>query len=45
MSQLGVDVTRRNLNAQPTIHVPVGYRFNVRVSRDILFEEPHKLMG
>lgn len=44
MSQLGADVTRRNLNVQPTIKVPVGYRFNVRVNRDILFEQPYKPM-
>lgn len=36
-SELGAQVTRRNLNVQPTIKVPVGYRFNVRVNRDILF--------
>jgi type IV secretion system protein TrbI len=41
ISQLGADVTRRNLNIQPTIKVPVGYRFNVRVNRDILFEAPY----
>ena len=45
MSQLGADVTRRNLNVQPTIRVPVGYRFNVRVNRYILFEQPYKPMG
>ena len=36
------DVTRRNLNIQPTIKVPVGYRFNVRVNRDMLFELPYR---
>ena len=41
ISQLGADVTRRNLNIQPTIKVPVGYRFNVRVNRDIVFEAPY----
>jgi type IV secretion system protein VirB10 len=41
ISQLGADVTRRNLNIQPTIKVPVGYRFNVRVNRDILFDSPY----
>ena len=39
MSQLGADVTRRNLNVQPTIKVPVGFRFNVRVNRDLMFEQ------
>jgi type IV secretion system protein VirB10 len=42
ISQLGADVTRRNLNIQPTIKVPVGYRFSVRVNRDILFEAPYQ---
>jgi type IV secretion system protein VirB10 len=41
MSQLGSQITRRNLNVQPTIKIPVGYRFNVRVNRDILFEAPY----
>ena len=39
-SELGAQVTRRNLNVQPTIKVSIGYRFNVRVNRDILFESP-----
>ena len=42
ISQLGADVTRRNLNIQPTIKVPVGYRFSVRVNRDMLFELPYR---
>jgi type IV secretion system protein VirB10 len=42
VSQLGADVTRRNLNIQPTIKVPVGYRFNVRVNQDILFDAPYQ---
>jgi type IV secretion system protein VirB10 len=37
-SDLGAQITRRNLNVQPTIKIPVGYRFNVRVNRDILFD-------
>jgi type IV secretory pathway VirB10-like protein len=42
ISQLGADVTRRNLNIQPTVKVPVGYRFNVRVNRDIVFDAPYR---
>jgi hypothetical protein len=34
-------ITRRNLNVQPTIKVPVGYKFTVRVNRDILFDAPY----
>lgn len=40
-SDLGAQITRRNLNVQPTIKIPVGYRFNVRVNRDILFDAPY----
>src|ERR1051326_3844917 len=38
LSQTGAMITRRNLNVQPTIKVPVGYNFTVRVNRDILFD-------
>jgi type IV secretion system protein VirB10 len=41
LSQTGAQITRRNLNVQPTIRVPAGYRFTVRVNRDILFEAPY----
>jgi type IV secretion system protein VirB10 len=41
ISQLGVEITRRNLNVQPTIKVPAGYRFNVRVNHDIVFDAPY----
>lgn len=42
LSQAGSQITRRNLNAQPTIKVPAGYRFTVRVNRDILFDAPYE---
>jgi type IV secretion system protein VirB10 len=41
VSQTGAQITRKNLNIQPTIKVPVGYKFNVRVNRDILFDGPY----
>jgi type IV secretion system protein VirB10 len=41
VSQLGMETFRRQLNVQPTIKVPAGYRFNVRVNRDIVFDEPY----
>jgi len=41
MSQTGAMITRRNLDVQPTIKVPVGYKFTVRVNRDILFDAPY----
>jgi type IV secretion system protein TrbI len=42
VSQLGTQITRKNLNLQPTVKIPAGYKFNVRVNRDILFEEPYR---
>ncbi len=45
LSQTGSQITRRNLNVQPTIKVPVGNKFTVRVNRDILFEAPYEPIG
>lgn len=42
VSQLGAQISRKNLNVQPTIKIPAGYKFNVRVNRDILFDEPYQ---
>jgi type IV secretion system protein TrbI len=42
VSEVGAQITRRNLNVQPTIKVPIGYLFNVRVNRDILFDAPYE---
>ncbi len=42
LSQTGAQITRRNLNVQPTVKVPAGYKFTVRVNRDILFESPYE---
>jgi type IV secretory pathway VirB10-like protein len=44
MSETGAQITRRNLNVQPTVKVPVGYKFTVRVNRDILFDAPYEAM-
>src|ERR1700730_12846242 len=41
LGELGTEVTRNNLSIQPTIKIPAGYRFNVRVNKDILFEAPY----
>jgi type IV secretion system protein VirB10 len=41
MGQLGSQITNRNLNIQPTIIVRTGYRFNVRVTKDIVFAQPY----
>lgn len=41
LTELGMEVTRRNLNIQPTIRIRPGYRFNVMVNRDIVFQAPY----
>jgi type IV secretory pathway VirB10-like protein len=41
VSETGSQLARRNLNRQPTIRVPAGYKFTVRVNRDILFDAPY----
>jgi type IV secretory pathway VirB10-like protein len=41
VSEAGSQLARRNLNRQPTIKVPAGYKFTVRVNRDILFDAPY----
>jgi type IV secretory pathway VirB10-like protein len=42
LTMTGAQMARRNMNVQPTIKVPAGYRFTVRVKRDILFESPYE---
>lgn len=42
MANTAAAVTRKNLNVQPTIRVNAGYRFTVRVNRDMLFESPYQ---
>jgi type IV secretion system protein VirB10 len=44
VGQVGVEVTRRNLNIQPTIIVRPGYRFFVRVEKDLIFKGPYSAM-
>ncbi len=44
ISETGAQMTRRNLNVQPTIKVRAGYKFTVRVNRDILFDAPYEPM-
>ena len=44
VGELGTEVTRRNLNIQPTIVVRHGYRFFVRVEKDVRFNPPYSPM-
>jgi type IV secretion system protein VirB10 len=41
LGQLGAETFRRQLNVQPTIKIPAGYRFNVSVNRDLAFDAPY----
>jgi type IV secretion system protein TrbI len=41
LGELGTEITRKNLSIQPTVKIPIGYLFNVRVNKDILFEAPY----
>jgi type IV secretion system protein VirB10 len=44
LSETGAQMTRRNLDVQPTLKVRAGYKFTVRVNRDILFDAPYEPM-
>ena len=41
MTQLGIEIARKNLQVQPTIKIRPGYKFNVRVEKDLLFSRPY----
>lgn len=41
MSQLGIEIARKNLKVQPTIEIRPGYQFNVRVDKDLVFSRPY----
>ena len=41
LGELGITIAQKIVNIQPTVMVRVGYRFNVRVDRDIAFEAPY----
>jgi type IV secretion system protein VirB10 len=41
LGQLGTRITERNLNIQPTVKISIGYRFTIRVRRDLVFERPY----
>jgi type IV secretory pathway VirB10-like protein len=41
LSQLGIEIARKNLRVQPTIEIRPGYQFNVRVDKDLVFPRPY----
>ena len=42
VSQVGARLIDRNLAIQPTLEIRPGYRFNIRVNKDMLFAGPYK---
>lgn len=42
MSQLGIEITRRNLRIQPTIEIRNGYRFVVKINKDMVFPSVYR---
>jgi type IV secretory pathway VirB10-like protein len=42
LGELGEEITRKNLNIQPTIKISIGYRFTIRVRRDLVFDRPYR---
>ncbi len=38
MGQLGAEITKKNMDIQPTIKIRPGYRFNVMVNKDVVLE-------
>lgn len=40
LGQLGMEMTRRNMDIQPTITIRPGYRFNVMVTKDMVLPRP-----
>ena len=41
-SEAGLELTRRNLNIQPTLEIRPGYKFNIMVNKDIAFTAPYR---
>ncbi|CAG37884.1 TrbI/VirB10 family protein [Desulfotalea psychrophila] len=42
LSQTGLALLQRNMNIAPTIKIRPGYRFNVMVVKDMVFDEPYE---
>ena len=42
LGEMGIQITNRNLNIQPTIKIPLGYRFTIRVRKDLIFDSPYR---
>jgi type IV secretion system protein VirB10 len=42
LGQTGTQITQKNLSIQPTNVIRTGLRFNIMVSKDIIFDAPYK---
>jgi type IV secretion system protein VirB10 len=45
MGEFGMEMARRDMNRQPTVKIPIGYRFNIRVQKDLIFDAPYREQG
>jgi type IV secretion system protein TrbI len=47
LGEVATEMIRREMNVQPTLRIAPGYRFNVLVNRDLVFEGPylHSFVG
>jgi len=41
-NQVGQEILRRHLNVQPTLTIRPGYRFNIVIEKDLIFEAPYR---
>jgi hypothetical protein len=41
LGEVASQMLRREMNVQPTLRIPPGYRFNVLVNKDLIFEGPY----
>ena len=41
LGEVSSEMIRREMSVQPTIKIRPGYRFNVLVNRDLIFESPY----
>ena len=41
MGQTSLQLLQKNLNIKPTLEIRPGYRFNLVVTKDLVFQEPY----
>lgn len=45
LGQASAQMISKNLNIAPTLKIRPGYRFNIMVTKDIVFDQPYKKFG